>query len=162
MKHNIQRISSILLWSFLSISAVVALLFYIGGEVPEAQRLLFDYNQPTYTFLFVDWALLIFLVTLAITVFFSLYKWLRNFSIAPAKTVRGTAGVLLLLLLLILTFLAGSGHPLPIIGYTGKENVFFWLKLSDMWIYTICILFMIAALLVIGFETYHRIQRKRR
>jgi hypothetical protein len=49
--------------------------------------------------------------------------------------------------LLGVTYTIGDGTPLNMIGYDGTENVPFWLKITDMFLYTIY--FMIALMLVL-------------
>lgn len=60
-------------------------------------------------------------------------------------------GLILLVVLLVATYSAGSDQPLVIPGYSGTENVPFWLKLTDMFLYSIYIMMGILVLLILGF-----------
>ena len=61
----------------------------------------------------------------------------------PARTIAyGVAGVLLLIM--VLTFLVGSSNPMLINGEWFKDT--FWLKLTDMFIFTTIILLVLAAI----------------
>ena len=46
----------------------------------------------------------------------------------------------------VISWTMGSEEPLVIPGYSGTENVPFWLKLTDMFLYSIYILSKIEAL----------------
>jgi hypothetical protein len=52
--------------------------------------------------------------------------------------------------LLLVAYQIGNGTPLSIVGYTGSENTYSWLKLTDMWIYAIYVLLALTFLSVIG------------
>jgi hypothetical protein len=41
------------------------------------------------------------------------------------------------------SYLSGSGTPLEISGYEGNENTYQWLKVIDMWLYSIYILLIL-------------------
>jgi hypothetical protein len=53
-------------------------------------------------------------------------------------------------LLLFITYTVGDGNPLSIAGYEGNENTYIWLKLTDMWIYSIYILLALALIALLG------------
>jgi chromate transport protein ChrA len=162
MKNKIQKISSLILWIILGLSLIVALLFYFGGEVPETRRIIFGYSQPVFSGLFIDWTLFVLSLCLCLVIFFPLYKWIINFNANPVRALLSIAGFLIIIVLLAITWLIGKGTPLNIINYSGHENTYFWLKLSDMWLYTITILVIVAASLTIFFESRNFIQKKKK
>jgi len=43
----------------------------------------------------------------------------------------------------------GSGTPMNIPGYEGTDNVYFWLKLTDMFLYSIYILLFVTVVAII-------------
>ena len=59
-------------------------------------------------------------------------------------------GVGILIVILACTFLLGNGHPLPIPGYEGDANTTVWLKVIDMWLYTIYILLGLVIMVLVG------------
>jgi ABC-type antimicrobial peptide transport system permease subunit len=86
------------------------------------------------------------LVTLIFSVFYFVIHWKnRKKKSWKALTFTGSLGVLLLV-----AYLIGNGIPLSIIGYTGSENTYLWLKLTDMWIYSLYVLLVLTFLAVIG------------
>ena len=55
----------------------------------------------------------------------------------PVKALKSLVGVILLVVVMIIAWSMGSGETMVIPGYSGTENVPFWLKLTDMFLYTI-------------------------
>lgn len=74
-------------------------------------------------------------------------------NIPVARIAYGSAA--LLLVSLVLTFLLGSSEPMMINGVRYAET--FWLKVSDMFIITATVLFVVAAMAaVFGMSGYNR------
>ena len=65
-----------------------------------------------------------------------LYLMYALFGIAIAATV-------------IAAWAMGSGTPMNIPGYEGTDNVYFWLKLTDMFLYSIYILLFVTVVAII-------------
>ena len=59
-------------------------------------------------------------------------------------------GIGFLLLLLAGAYVLGSGRPLPMPNYSGDANTFVWLKVIDMWLYTIYILLGLVIVALVG------------
>ena len=55
----------------------------------------------------------------------------------PVKALKSLVGVILLVIVMIIAWSMGNDEPMVIPGYSGTENVPFWLKLTDMFLYTI-------------------------
>ena len=56
--------------------------------------------------------------------------------------------------LLIISWACGSAEPLNLPAYDGADNVPFWLKLTDMWLYSSGFLLCAAILSIFGFSLY--------
>ena len=54
----------------------------------------------------------------------------------PVKALKSLIGVILLAVVMFIAWSMGSGEPLVIQGYDGSDNVPFWLKITDMFLYT--------------------------
>ena len=63
---------------------------------------------------------------------------------------------MLLVVVLAVSWCMGSDRPLNMPGYDGTENVPFWLKVSDMFLYAIYTLLGIALALIAGFGIVRR------
>lgn len=54
----------------------------------------------------------------------------------PVKALKSLIGVILLVVVMFIAWSMGSGEPLVIQGYDGSDNVPFWLKITDMFLYS--------------------------
>lgn len=152
-KFKIQNVSGTALLVMLLLSVVVVAMFFLGGETPMEQRLVADtsLSEPAQTDLLIYWMYILFGVTVAVTLVAALYQLVTGFIDSPKTTLKSLLGVVLLVVIMIVSWAIGSGEPLVMPGYEGTENVPFWLKLTDMFIYTIYILMGITVLLIVGF-----------
>ena len=152
-KFKIQNVSGTALLVMLLLSVVVVAMFFLGGETPMEQRLVADtsLSEPAQTDLLIYWMYILFGVTVAVTLVAALYQLVTGFIDSPKTTLKSLLGVVLLVVIMIVSWAIGSGEPLVIPGYEGTENVPFWLKLTDMFLYTIYILMGITVLLIVGF-----------
>ena len=133
MKSKIQRTSNIVLASILVVTLLVALLFYLGGEVPVAHRVIYDKMQPSFTNLFLLWTVAVVClaaVCLLFVVVRKIYVNFYNFSEVSRLRMMGTIGVILLLLVMWLL-----AHGV-------------W---TDMWLYSLSFLLILTLLLVLIF-----------
>ena len=141
-------IPNIVLAVLLTISVIVFLLFYLGGDVESTQAGYLtlsdpDLSQPAYTDLLMRYMYVLFGIAFVVTIISATLAFNINFSKNPRKAIVTFAGVGFLALLMILTYVLGSDTPLNIIGFDGVQTSFD-LKVSDMCLYSIYILFGIA------------------
>ena len=68
----------------------------------------------------------------------------------PVKALKSLVGVILLVVVMIIAWSMGSGETLTIQGYEGTDNVPFWLKLTDMFLYSIYFLLLVTVVAIIG------------
>jgi hypothetical protein len=106
-----------LAYILMGISALVGLLFYMN-VISEG--------------LLLTWAYIL-VITAAVT---SLLFPLLNFVTNPKKGLGTLVGVLVLGVIILISYMLGSGEVLNIMGYTGTDNVPSTLKLTDMGIFT--------------------------
>jgi ABC-type Fe3+ transport system permease subunit len=90
-------------------------------------------------------------ITIVITLAAAVYQFVMNFIDSPKAAIKSLASIIVLVGLLIVTWAAGSEQALVMPGYDGAENVPFWLKLTDMFLYTIYIMMAVLILLILGF-----------
>jgi hypothetical protein len=112
--------------------------------------MLYDDADTVQTSMLIHWSFLLllttFLATLLSSTFYLAGQWKKN----PGKRGKSIAGVFILAVLLILTYSFGNENPLPIPGYKGHENIRFWLKLTDMWIYSVYALLALNFIALLG------------
>lgn len=150
---KIQKVSGTALYIMLAITLVVLGLFFFGGETPMEQRLVADpaMSEPAQTDAIIYWMYVLFGVTVAITVIAAVYQFITGFIDSPKAAIKSLLGLIVLVLVLIISWSIGSDKALVLQGYDGGENVPFWLKLTDMFIYTIYVLMGTTVLLILGF-----------
>lgn len=153
MKVRIQKVSSTVLYVMLAITLVILGVFFFGGETPFDQRLVADpaLSEPAQTDILIYWMYVLLAVTVIITVAAAIFQFVSGFIDSPKNAVKSLLGLILIVVVLVISWSAGSDQILEIQGYTGKENVPFWLKLTDMFLYTIYIFMGVMVLLIFGF-----------
>ena len=149
MKIKIQKVSGSVLYVILAITIIVAGLFFFGGEDPNP--LVPDMSQPVYTDSLIYLMYVLLGITIVITLAAAVYQFVMNFIDSPKAAIKSLASIIVLVGLLIVTWAAGSEQALVMPGYDGAENVPFWLKLTDMFLYTIYIMMAVLILLILGF-----------
>ena len=139
------KISNSILWLCMMVTVGVFALFYFSGNVEMPST---DVPEPKRTSLLLNWTSIVLLLSISVFIFFSLYRFYRKFKEDSRAAWRSLIFSSLLVLLLIGTYFLGSATPVNIPGYDGKENIPVWLKLTDMWLYSIYILMGFAVLSV--------------
>jgi CDP-diglyceride synthetase len=104
----------------------------------------------TETSLLIDWIFIVLVITTLASLFFFIFHFVKQWRKAPKKIWQSTVGIVSMGLLLFITYTVGNGNPLSISGYKGSENTYIWLKLTDMWIYSIYILLALALIALLG------------
>ena len=87
----------------------------------------------------------------AVTVVAAVAQLVSSFMDSPKATIKSLLGFFLLVVIMIASWAAGSGEVLVMPGYDGTENVPFWLKLTDMFLYTIYIQIAAIIVAIVGF-----------
>lgn len=133
-KMKPEKISTIVLWCCMIITLGIFIRFYFGyiqnpdlSDIPGTAGIL-------------NWSLIILAISISALLIFSVYYFLKSGTEKTKKRLQPLIWLVLLALLLFISYIAGSGQPLVILGYAGNENTFPWLKLADMWLYSVYVL----------------------
>ena len=143
------KVSYYVLYALLAIILVVLGLFFFGGDA-QGEAVLMGVDpemwQPanTDTLLYLVYALLG--IAIVATVVGFLFQFGTALKDNPVAALKSLLGVVLLVVVMVVAWSMGSDKPLNIPGYDGTDNVPFWLKLTDMFLYTIY--FLLGATLV--------------
>lgn len=153
MKVKIQKVSGTVLYVMLAITLVILGMFFFGGETPIDQRMVADtsMSEPAQTDALIYWMYVLLGVAITITIAAAIYQFIAGFIDAPKAAIKSLMGLILLVVILVVSWSAGSDQALVMPGYDGTENVPFWLKLTDMFLYTIYIMMGALILLILGF-----------
>lgn len=137
------KVSYYVLYVMFAVILVVLGLFYFGGDAQgEAALMGVDPEmwQPAQTDALLYLMYGLFGLAVVATILAFLFQFGAALKDSPVKALKSLFGVILLAVVLIVTWSMGDGTPLTIPGYSGTENVPFWLKLTDMFLYTFYIL----------------------
>ncbi len=148
MNNLINKLPKLAMYVLFGITIVVGLLFYMGSEVSETYNNI-EYSAPTSTNAIMIWTYILVFLALGITLAFIIY----NFVISAMKDGKSAIKPLIVLggaiLLFVIAYAIGDGTPLNIPGYDGTDNVYSWLKLTDMFLIVTYILVIVAFALII-------------
>lgn len=135
MKNLSYKLSYYVLYVLFAAICVVLVMFYIGGEDPNP--LVPGMSQPihTETLLYLTYGL--FFLTVAATVIAFLLQFGLSLKDSPVAALKSLIGPVLLVVVLMISWSIGSEEALHLPGYDGTGNVPFWLKITDMFIYSI-------------------------
>ncbi len=157
-RYKIQKVSGAVLGVLLIATLGVLCLFFLGSETPVEQRLVADLSkeEPAYTDVLMSWIYILFGLAVVVSLSGVFYKFVARCIVSPRSALRSLLGVMLLVVVLAVSWCMGSDRPLNMPGYDGTENVPFWLKVSDMFLYAIYTLLGIALALIAGFGIVRR------
>jgi len=133
------KVSYYVLYVMFAAILVVLGLFYFGGDA-QGNAVLMGVDpemwQPAQT----DTLLYLVYGLLGLAIIATVAAFLLQFGSAlkdnPVKALKSLIGVILLVIVMFIAWSMGSGEQLNIQGYDGSDNVPFWLKITDMFLYT--------------------------
>ena len=144
---KIRKISSWSLLIILAVSAVILGTFYSGGIVNPGEEM----KEPVYTGLLLNWIWALGGLTLGATLLFAASQFISQLRYNAKSAISSLVVLVLFAAMFFITYSMGDGTPLQIIGYEGEHNIEFWLKLTDMWIYSSYILMaLIISVVILG------------
>ena len=143
---KIRKISSWTLWAVAAISIVVFGLFFFGGEIPDQKD-----KTPIYTaeLLYWGYTMLSFAI---ITLFgFALFQFATSLMENPKKALSSLSVIVVFGVLLGITYAIGNDTPLAGLNTDSeKYNTPMWLKVTDMWLYSMYVLAVLCILAVLS------------
>ena len=162
-KWSEERVSRTILYGMVGIVTVVFIAFYlVGFEMPFSGNPTF--NAPLLTDVLL-WLMVIMTVAATVAAVVSLIKTIRKTGqsdgmtngVPERKIAVGVSAVTVLCM--VATFLLGSSEKLTVNGI-GFSDVF-WLKTSDMFVYSSLVMLFVAILAVLfGATRYKRKERR--
>ena len=146
------KVSYYVLYVMFAAILVVLGLFYFGGDA-QGDAVLMGVDpemwQPAQT----DTLLYLVYGLLGLAIIATVAAFILQFGSAlkdnPVKALKSLIGVILLIVVMFIAWSMGSGEPLVIQGYDGSDNVPFWLKITDMFLYSIYILLFVTVVAII-------------
>lgn len=142
------KISYYLLYAMFALILVVLAIFYFGGEM--SAPLVPEMSNPEHTDALLYLMYGLFIVAIVVTVAAFVVQFGSVLKDNPMGAIKSLIGVLLLVVVMVISWSIGSDQALVLPGYDGKENIPFWLKLTDMFLYSIYFLFAVTVIAIIG------------
>ncbi|MBQ2608257.1 MAG: hypothetical protein II588_03480 [Paludibacteraceae bacterium] len=134
--QNYKLIAKVSLISLLVIGIVMAVLFYVGGNLTETHIVAGDELAiPRFTDLFLTWNYILLGLVCLITLCFVCMNYIELWKTNQKKAITTTAVLCGFVLLAVICWFLGSPEKINIIGYEGTDNQGAWAQLSDMMIY---------------------------
>ena len=137
------KVSYYVLYVMFAAILVVLGMFYFGGDA-QGDSVLMNVDSEMWQPAQTDALIYLMYGLFGLAVIATLAAFLFQFGTAlkdnPGKALKSLIGVIILAVVVIVAWVMGSGEPLNIPGYDGSDNVPFWLKITDMFLYTIYIL----------------------
>ena len=134
MPFKISSISNIVLWVCILFAVATLIVLYITGEPDFILYCVYGY----------------FLLMIVLSIVFTIWQFFRNWKEDRASVWKPILFFIVLISLFGTTYLIGDSTPLELSDDLHKENTTFFLKLTDMWLYSIYILSGLTILSVIG------------
>ena len=147
---KIRKISS---WTLVVISLVsvgiFALFFFGGDDTPMGAKGL---KNPAYTEELLYWTYFLFALSALALLVFGIMQFVNSFIVKPKSALVSLGVLIVFAILLVGTYSMGDGTPLSSIK-EGSDlqayNIPFWLKVTEMWLYSMYILIVLVVIAVI-------------
>ena len=136
---SLNKIPRIFLYAAIGITVLIAVLFFAGGSYEVSINNL-SYDEPAYTNLLLIWSYILFGASILVTLIFVVVKFILSTIDNPKSAIKSLCVLGGGALLFIIAYAFGDGTPLKLIGYDGPDNVYSWLKVTDMFLYVIYVL----------------------
>lgn len=137
------KISYYALYAAIAVTIVVLLLFYLGGNA-EGDALVPGLDpamwQPAQTDALLYLMYVLFGLSVVAAIFAACFQLGSALKDSPVNALKSLLGGLLLVAVLVITWSVGDATTLHIPGYDGDDNVPFWLKITDMFLYSFYVL----------------------
>ncbi len=108
---------------------VLGVFYFVGYNNPVG-----EYNEPAHTETLIYLMYIMFGVCIAVTLIGAFAQFGASLKDNPKGAIRSLAGIVLLVVVLIVAYAIGSDAP--IMTGTGPYTDAFWLKMSDMLLYS--------------------------
>ena len=134
------KVSYYVLYAMFAAIIVVLCLFYFGGDATGSAVVMGvdpDMWQPAHTNALLSLIYALLGLAVAVTIIAAIAQFGMALKDNPVGALKSLIGLIALVVVLVVSWIIGSDQPLNIQGYEGADNVPFWLKTTDMLLYTI-------------------------
>ncbi|WP_288324573.1 hypothetical protein [uncultured Phocaeicola sp.] len=124
---------------FALILVVLGMFYFVGYNNPVG-----EYNEPAHTETLIYLMYAMFGICVAVTLVGAIAQFGAALKDNPMSAVKSLLGIVLLVVVLVVSY--GMGSDATIMTGDGLYTDTFWLKITDMLIYSIYFLFGVAAI----------------
>ncbi len=143
MSEKIKKLSSVILWGFMGLTVIFAIIFFVGGAVPGTEGT--RYEEPRVTNSFIIYAYVLLGISVIITLFFTI----RNFVLNPKGLRNSLIALAVGILLIGIAALLADNTVLDLPHYKGKDNVPRTLFFTDVGLFVGYFLLILAFLSIV-------------
>ncbi|MDR0750767.1 MAG: hypothetical protein LBF62_14520 [Tannerellaceae bacterium] len=145
---KIRKISSWVLILCSVITLVILGLFFFGGDNEPYKGEMWN---PIYVDLLLYWQYILFGATALAAVILGAWQFVSSFKNNPKGGIMGLTVLILFFGMLFLTYTFGSATQVNVLNSEAQAyNVPFWLKITDMWLYSTYILTGLVILAIVA------------
>ncbi|MDH6303475.1 magnesium-transporting ATPase (P-type) [Parabacteroides sp. PF5-5] len=145
---KIRKISSWVLILCTIITLAVLALFFFGGDNEKYKGEMWN---PKHVDLLLYWQYILFGVTAFAAILLGIWQFASSFKNNPKGGVMGLVVIVLFAAMMFLSYTFGDTTPVHVLNSEAQVfNVPFWLKITDMWLYSTYILTALVILAIIG------------
>jgi len=145
------KVSYYVLYALFAIVLVVLGLFYFVGF----DRMVGEFNDPVHTDTLLYLIYGILGLCILVTIVAAIFQFGSSFMDSPKKAIKSLLGLILLVLVLVVSYVMGSDTP--VLTGDGPYTDSFWLKISDMMIYSIYFLLGVTILAMLASSVKKRL-----
>ena len=145
MTKKIEKISSIILWSSMAISIIVFCVFLWNSVFGSSEETISE-----TTGMLLNWMYVLFGIVVVTALFFILKHIIDVLKNRPKSALKLVLPIIAFVFILLLSYILGNGNLLNMPQYEGDGNTYFWLKITDMWLYSIYFLLGLTILSILG------------
>ena len=143
---GIRKTSSYTFLALVAISVIVFALFLFGGSELDMK----DNKVYAYTDVLIYWTYALGILSVVTVSFFVVKDFIAELAASPSAALKKIAGPIALIVLLLVTYAIGDTTPLKLNEEAQRFNAPFWLKFSDMWIYSVYVLLFLTIVAAIA------------
>ena len=137
---KIRKVSSTTLLVLLALSVLIFVLFFAGGSELDAK----GNKDYAFTGILLYWTYFLFLVTIVATIYFALRNIVSAFQTNSRRAMLSIGSLVAFVVLLGITYAIGDGEPIKGLNEASQAyNTAGWLKVTDMWLYSTYVLFVV-------------------
>lgn len=143
---GIRKTSSYTFLALAAISVIVFALFLFGGSELDMKENKVYANTDVLLY----WTYILGAISVLTVLFFVIKDFIAELAANPKAALSKIAGPIALLVLLLVTYALGDTTPLKLNEEAQRFNSEGWLKVSDMWIYSVYVLLFLTVVAAIA------------